>query len=573
MITCGLKLTHDGAVALVDDGRLVFSVEMEKIANNPRYSTISDLRVLPGILADHGYQVMDVDAWAVDGWDGDERGTVDTADHGTPLELAVGPYRESRTSPDLVRPSVTGSFTVAGHPCDYTSYTHAAGHVISTYCSSAFAQRGEPSFVLIWDGGMFPRLYLVDPDTGVANGGSLFPLIGHTYATAGHHFGPFRRTEQSANVDDLSVAGKLMAYIALGKPSEEVVAVLRSVFHDRFENEASAAAVEYGRTVGGFGSLFEPSMPPLHDYFRIVRERVQPLGVSDEDVLASVHEFLQGLLIERLDARIREWKGAGPWNLCFAGGCALNIKWNSALRALPLVKEMWVPPFPNDAGSAIGAAVLAGIDGGRIPALEWHPRLGPALLPTTATPEGWSSRPCSTDDLASILHTSQEPVVVLHGRAELGPRALGGRSILAAATQAGMKDTLNRIKGREFYRPVAPICLVDQAPKIFSPGTPDPHMLFDHEVRPGWTSRIPAVVHLDGTARLQTVSRDDDPVLGDILTAYHRLSGIPVLCNTSANLNGSGFFPDVASALAWGRVDRVWSEGVLHERTTAAAPA
>ncbi|MEU0742331.1 carbamoyltransferase C-terminal domain-containing protein [Streptomyces sp. NPDC006134] len=125
---------------------------------------------------------------------------------------------------------------------------------------------------------------------------------------------------------------------------------------------------------------------------------------------------------------------------------------------------------------------------------------------------------------------------------------------------------MNRIKDREPYRPVAPICLEEEAPKVFSPGTPDPHMLFDHEVRPDWEERIPAVVHLDGTAWLQTVGRGDD-VLFTVLSAYHRFSGIPVLCNTSANLNGHGFFPDVASAARWGRVSRIWSDGTLYRRT------
>ncbi|MFF7994641.1 carbamoyltransferase N-terminal domain-containing protein [Kitasatospora xanthocidica] len=568
MITCGLKLTHDGAVALVEDGRLVFSVEMEKLANNPRYSTISDLAVVPAVLAGFGYRPSDVDEWVIDGWDGDKPGRVETSERGVPVELAVGPYRESAHSPDLIRPSVAGELTIDGRARAYTSYTHAAGHVISTYCSSAFARRREPSFVLIWDGGMFPRLYWVDPETGVENGGSLFPLIGHTYATAGHHFGPFRRASQSARVDDLSVAGKLMAYIALGEPRQPVLTVLRETFHESFESD-TGRATEYRRLVGGFGSLFEPSMPPLHAFFRAVRARVEPLGVPDEDVLAAVHLFLQELLAERLDATIRRWKGDGPWNLCFAGGCALNIKWNSALRALPVVGGMWVPPFPNDAGSAIGAAALGMIRHTGIRHLEWHPRLGPALGPVGALPDGWSAGPCTPRELAGVLHDTGEPVVVLNGRAELGPRALGGRSILAAATRAGTKDALNRIKGREHYRPVAPICLVEEAPKVFDPGTPDPHMLFDHEVRPEWISRVPAIVHLDGTARLQTVAEEDDPVLAEILSEYHRLSGVPVLCNTSANLNGSGFFPDVASAIGWGAVDRIWSEGTLYRRTAA----
>ncbi|WP_327327078.1 nodulation protein U [Streptomyces sp. NBC_01210] len=566
MIICGLKLTHDGAVALLDDGRLVFSVEMEKLANNRRYSTVSDLGIVPAVLADFGYRPSDVDEWVIDGWDGDEHGRVETSDRGVPLVLPVGPYRESDACPDLVRPYVSGEFAMDGRTYPYTSYSHAAGHVVSTYCSSPFAERGEPAFVLVWDGGLFPRLYWVDPDGGVENGGALFPLIGHAYATAGHHFGPFRRQSQSATVDDLSVAGKLMAYIAKGQVREPVVAVLRQAFHDTFESD-DEQAVEYRRTVGGFGSLFEPSMPPVHAFFRAVRERVEPTGVSDEDVLAGVHQFLQELLTERLVATILRWKGDGPWNLCFAGGCALNIKWNSALRALPLVREMWVPPFPNDAGSAIGAAALGMIRHTGPGPVAWHARLGPALTPTVSIPEGWTSTRCTPRELAGVLHETGEPVVVLNGRAELGPRALGGRSILAAPTEAEMKDTLNRIKGREPYRPVAPICLVEEARKIFDPGTPDPHMLFDHDVRPEWAPRIPAVVHLDGTARLQTVAEEDDPFLAEVLSEYHLLSGVPVLCNTSANLNGSGFFPDVASAMAWGEVDRIWSEGTLYRRS------
>jgi carbamoyltransferase len=135
-----------------------------------------------------------------------------------------------------------------------------------------------------------------------------------------------------------------------------------------------------------------------------------------------------------------------------------------------------------------------------------------------------------------------------------------------------MKDLLNEVKQRESYRPVAPICLEEEAPRVFAPGTPDPYMLFEHVVRDGWRDRIPAVVHLDGTARLQTVGPDDG-VLRDILRAYHEASGIPVLCNTSANRTGRGFFPDLASAMAWGRIHRLWSDNILYTREQPPPPA
>lgn len=562
MIVCGLKLTHDGAVALVEDGRLVFSVEIEKLGNGPRYSQVEDMAVVSRILADFGYRPEDVDEWVIDGWDGLRAGSVTTADEGRPVTLTVAPYRENDTITDLLRPGHTGEFPLDGRLFPYTSYVHVAGHLASAYCTAPFA--GEPAFVLVWDGGLFPRLYHVDPAAGVTNGGELFPLIGHAYASAAHHFGPFRRRDEAKTVDDLSVAGKLMAYIALGDPKDEILAVLRELFHEHFE--APTPRVDrYRAEIRGVGSNAEPSLSYVHAFYRDVRSRVD---ADDADVLASVHQFLETLLVERVTAAVRDWPGDGPWNLAFVGGCALNIKWNSALRAQPEFRAVWVPPFPNDSGSAIGAACahLSARDGLR--ALEWHPRRGPALGPAPA-PDGWHGRPCTPAELAGVLHRTGQPVVVLNGRAELGPRALGGRSIIAPAVDPSMKDLLNEVKGREHYRPVAPICLTEHAPEVFEPGTPDPHMLFDHQMHDDWKGRIPAVLHLDGTARLQTVSAYDDPDLEAVLRAYHRLTGIPVLCNTSANHNGRGFFPDVASAAEWGRVDRIWSAGVLYEREPA----
>jgi carbamoyltransferase len=170
------------------------------------------------------------------------------------------------------------------------------------------------------------------------------------------------------------------------------------------------------------------------------------------------------------------------------------------------------------------------------------------------------------EQLAALLHERDAVVVFLRGRAELGPRALGHRSLLAPAVNRRMKAHLNQIKGREDYRPVAPICLEEAAPQLFEPGTPDPYMLFDHKVRPGWAERVPAIVHEDGTARLQTVSRRDSALLHRLLTAYRHLSGIPLLCNTSANHPGRGFFPDVRSAADWGHTDYVWCDDVLYTR-------
>nr|WP_063061433.1 carbamoyltransferase C-terminal domain-containing protein [Nocardia sienata] len=134
-------------------------------------------------------------------------------------------------------------------------------------------------------------------------------------------------------------------------------------------------------------------------------------------------------------------------------------------------------------------------------------------------------------------------------------------------------DRLGAVVRRQFpgerpnradYRPVAPICLEERASEVFTPGTADPYMLFEHRLRPGWAERVPAVVHLDGTARLQTIGENDHSAAARVLAAYAEISGVPVICNTSANLGGRGFFPDLASAARWGGTRYIWSEGVLY---------
>ena len=133
-------------------------------------------------------------------------------------------------------------------------------------------------------------------------------------------------------------------------------------------------------------------------------------------------------------------------------------------------------------------------------------------------------------------------------------------------TGTALKDLLNNLKRREAYRPVAPICLEERAPDVFDPGTRDPFMIFEHLVRPEWRERVPAIVHHDGSARLQTIAETDKDAAAVLLREYHNLSGIPLLCNTSANFNGCGFFPDAASAMRWGGVPSVWSGEQLFEQ-------
>ena len=572
MIICGIKASHDGAVAVIEDGRLRFSVEMEKIANGARHSPLGDLRRISEILAREGLSAGAVDQFVVDGWytsgrDGSRAVTLDNG--GLPVELAVAPYLES---PGDEGPLQRHRFE--SRAFGYVSFTHVANHLLGGYCASPFAAAGEDALVLVWDGGTVPRLYRVRAATReVTLVSALLPVTGNSFADFCSQFGPYVADTSGLTADEvirhhLSIAGKAMAYSGLGRAEPEVFALF---------DEVTAALSHAGRTepnpvllseemTGAVAGADFDRARNLGAKLAANRDQLVP-GLSDADLIASYQEYLGQRLLDRLTTVVeRGFPGQRP-NLVLSGGCALNIKWNTLIRASGLFRAVFAPPFPNDAGAAIGTAACESFHRGNL-ALDWDVYSGPALV-AGPVPDGWRAQPCDERQLARLLHTEGEPVVVLSGRAELGPRALGNRSILAPATDPGMKARLNAAKNRADYRPVAPVCLAARAPEVFTPGTPDPYMLFEHRLRPGWAERVPAVVHLDGTARLQTIDGHAHSATARILAAYEQLSGVPVLCNTSANFEGSGFFPDVASAARWGGTRHIWSEGTLYTSATA----
>jgi carbamoyltransferase len=146
-----------------------------------------------------------------------------------------------------------------------------------------------------------------------------------------------------------------------------------------------------------------------------------------------------------------------------------------------------------------------------------------------------------TDLAATVADALADNQVVawFQGRAEFGPRALGHRSLLAHPGHPANLERLNNVKGREQFRPVAPMVLTTRAPELFSRGPiPSPYMLFVHDVAPAWRDRIPAVAHVDGTARIQTVDPTAEPLLAAMLTHFENRTGLPTVINTSLNTAG-----------------------------------
>ncbi|MFD0586342.1 carbamoyltransferase C-terminal domain-containing protein [Dactylosporangium darangshiense] len=327
----------------------------------------------------------------------------------------------------------------------------------------------------------------------------------------------------------------------------------------RLDGPRRAAGVPDGDIKESLREVF--AAPGDGDFADELDKHAARLGAEPDDVAASAHELIADLLAERLADRAREWIGGAAFNLCFTGSMALDIRWNGVLRAHPMVAAMWVPPFPGASGTAFGAAALRAGRGSGLRAIGWDLRCGPAARRTNHVPAGWSVAPCRPEELARLMHRTGRPAVVVAGRAKLGPRALGSRSILAPATDAATGALLDRLRARGDCGPAAPLCRAERAADVFDPGFPDPFMQFEHHIREEWADRLPA---LRGADRLQTVTLADDPVLATLLREYEIWSGVPVLCTAGG---GGVIFADAASAMQWGEIGLVWNDGVLYRRT------
>jgi carbamoyltransferase len=275
-------------------------------------------------------------------------------------------------------------------------------------------------------------------------------------------------------------------------------------------------------------------------------------GSEHADLAASVQRRLEEVVLD-----LARWVHArtGESRLALAGGVALNCVCNSRLWREGPFDEMWVQPAAGDAGTALGAAQQV--------ARELGDRIAP--METAALGRSWDGdaldawlqraaiayeRPDDVAEEAAEILARDGVVAWFEGRAEFGPRALGHRSLLADPRSAANLERLNDVKGREQFRPVAPMVLAERAGEIFSGGPiPSPYMLFTHDVAPEWLERIPAVVHVDGTARIQTVDAEREPAIARMLRAFERRTGVPVVVNTSLNTAGRPMVDDPRDAL------------------------
>jgi carbamoyltransferase len=262
------------------------------------------------------------------------------------------------------------------------------------------------------------------------------------------------------------------------------------------------------------------------------------------DIAASVQKVCEEVVLKMVRHLHQE---TGLDRLCMAGGVALNCVANGrVIRETPM-KQLWVQPAAGDAGGAVGVAHYVYNTLHKRPrSAAWtHAYLGPefsdAEIARFLDEAGAKYETLADAELVTRtakLISESNVIGWFQGRMEFGPRALGGRSILADPRDAKMRDTLNmKIKFREGFRPFAPSVLLDKASEWFEIDCDSPYMLLVAQVREGKRT-IPSVTHVDNSARLQTVTRAEAPLYYDLIAEFERLTGVPILINTSFNVRG-----------------------------------
>ena len=510
---------HDPAAALVIDGEIVAAAEEERFSRRK-----------------HGKEAVPFSTWEVPGasarWCLAQAGIgadeLDALTYSYEPALVPGPsddvtaddWEPLRTLFAVEAPGFLRSALPGLDPAQVRFVPHHVAHAASAYLAATWRD-GD---VLVLDGRGETASHL----SGRVHGGELEVLaaqqlpdsLGLLYEELTEHLG-FRRSSDEY---------KVMAMASYAEPV--FLDDMRRLVRTTEDGGFSVDQIDWGS-------------------FAKRRSRDAPYTEEHAQLASSVQARLEEVLLA-----LARWlhHRTGNDSLTMAGGVALNCVANSRLAAEGPYRRIWVQPAAGDAGTALGGALYV------------SRALGDEVAPMATAALGRSWR---DEDLAAWLDTAAVPyerpadlaatvaealaadavVAWFQGRSEYGPRALGHRSLLADPRLAANVHRLNEVKGREQFRPVAPMVTLERASEIFDGPIPSPYMLFTHQVRDGWHERIPAVVHVDGTARAQTVDPSDEPLVHRLLREFERRSGVPVLVNTSLNTAGRPMVDDPRDAL------------------------
>ncbi|TDD69537.1 carbamoyltransferase [Jiangella aurantiaca] len=501
---------HDPAAALVIDGEVVAAAEEERFSRRK-----------------HGKRPVPFSAWELPEQSarwclqhaGLEPADLDAVGYSFDPALARPAAEQGLHDPwdhlRLTYAKAAPGFIATALPGLHRDRVHYVAHHVAHGASAGLAAPFAGCDVLVLDGRGESASHLAGryDDSGVLKTlvtQELPHSIGLLYEDVTEHLGFLRSSDEY----------KVMALAAYGRP--RYLDAVREAVYPVHDGGFRTEPVDW--------AVYAPARRPGQDWTE-----------EHADLAASVQRRLEEVLVE-----LASWLRAqtGGTRLTLAGGVALNCVANTVVAREAGYDELWVQPAAGDAGTALGAALhlartlgdtvrpMPGADLGR----TWSDDELEAVLRAARLPY---ERPADVAEAVAEALAADGIVAWFQGRAEYGPRALGHRSLLAHPGRAANLDRLNAVKGRERFRPVAPMVLAERAAEVFARGPiPSPYMLFTHDVAPAWRDRVPAAVHVDGTARIQTVDRGTEPLVARLLDAFERRTGLPVVINTSLNTAG-----------------------------------
>ena len=550
MIILGLNAYHgDVSAALVSDGRLVAAVEEERFRRIKHYAGFPH-RAIAECLRIAGLNASDVDLFAV---------SRDPRAHLWRKALFLLRHRPRQTIGDRGRNFASIKAlpeTIAQSvnlDCDRVrARTRFVEHHPSHLASAAFVSPFEDAAVCAIDGfGDF-----TSTSWGRVAGTALsidrrifFPhSLGLMYLALTQYLGFPKYGDEF----------KVMGLAPYGEPRyvRDIRSLVRLGSEGAFELDLSyfshwSEGVQMTWQDGepAIGRVFTPKLEQL---LGPARRPDEPLEGRHEAVAASLQAVFEEAAMHVLN---HVCKATGSTRLCYAGGCAMNSVANGKIRERTGFREVYIQPAAGDNGTALGAAFHAwhrASDRPRDFVMEhgyWGPDFSDceiaaaleaahqAIDQSDCTRRAWNDT-AALDAWVAAQIAAGRIVGWFQGRMEWGARALGNRSIVADPRRADMRDIINtRIKFRERFRPFAPSVLEEALDDYFVGAVPDPFMLQVYPVRPDKRAVVPAITHVDGSGRLQTVSRRSNPRYWNLIKAFERITGVPMLLNTSFNEN------------------------------------
>lgn len=490
------KPGHDGSIAFLNNGNLDFSLEGEKNSFR-RHEYIT-----PYIVLDALSYIDRPDVLAISGWrkDSEAQSTSSVEDAGY---FGVGN-----------KSVISNASTFLGERMKRFSSSHERSHLMCSYGMSPLEQ-GRPCYALVWEG-QLGDFYKIDKNLNIIHIGKVLEQPGVKYSCSYWVADNF-----SESGSRFSTAGKLMALASFSDysfPSDEELEIIKFIVH-------------YPGNVWRLNSKDFQESPFLNVG---VESRVfKNLAGKISDYIFSVfYEFAKENLTEQLP-------------LLIGGGCGLNCDWNTKWKNCGLFPEVFVPPCTNDSGSAIGTAIDAQFHYSGNAKINWTVYAGEEFIENIDCWDEFEVYELNYQQVADFIKNNHV-IAWVQGKYEIGPRALGNRSLLAAPFSDQMRDRLNQIKKREFYRPIAPVCLEEDVSKYFEWSNPSPYMLYFQKLK---TEQLRAITHVDNTARVQTINSKQNEKLYQLLIEFKALTGFGVLCNTSLNFPGTGFINEMSDLI------------------------